>query len=57
MKYNSEMDELRASLESKVENRDAKISEMDELQFTLHVWLISNIILKVKIVVPSRKFA
>jgi hypothetical protein len=32
VKYNSEMDELRASLESKVENRDAKISELETLR-------------------------
>jgi hypothetical protein len=31
-KYNSEMDELRASLESKVKNHDAKISELETLQ-------------------------
>jgi hypothetical protein len=30
-KYNSEVDELHASLESKVENRDAKISELETL--------------------------
>jgi hypothetical protein len=32
MKYNSEVDELRASLESKVESRDAKISELETLR-------------------------
>jgi hypothetical protein len=31
-KYNSEVDELRASLESKVESRDAKISELETLR-------------------------
>jgi hypothetical protein len=31
-KYNNEVDELRASLESKVESRDAKISELETLQ-------------------------
>jgi hypothetical protein len=32
MKYNCEVDELRASLESKVESRDAKISELETLR-------------------------
>jgi hypothetical protein len=31
-KYNSELDELRASLESKVESHDAKISELETLR-------------------------
>jgi hypothetical protein len=31
-KYNSEVNELRASLESKVENRDAKINELETLR-------------------------
>jgi hypothetical protein len=32
VKYNSEVDELRASLESKIESRDAKISELEDLR-------------------------
>jgi hypothetical protein len=37
--------------------KEEKVLVVISLQFTLHVWLINIIILKVKIVVPSREFA